>query len=308
MPSTDKNQLVTFGLITDTHVCDKPDQSATASAVFFSGGLAKIESFARAMKKAGVDFIAELGDFTDNPAAAASMSYEKRHDAAVAYIKAAEAKLSLYDGPRYHVFGNHDTDQVSKEEFAELAPSSGVDPVDGRYYYSWTVNGVHFIVLDASYKADGSAYSGVPDTPGAGYSWADSNVPDDELAWLEADLAANRLPTIVLAHQLLNPLAMIEIGFDTKHYVKQAAAIRAILEKSGQVLAVFMGHWHDGGLQVIKGINYVVLQANVAYGSDAAFHNQFATVEVRATDAKSFRINVVGNGMQENYTLNASIS
>ena len=65
----EETRIVSFGLITDTHVCDKADQSGTislnASPRYFTGGLVKLESFARAMNEAKVAFVAELGDFSE---------------------------------------------------------------------------------------------------------------------------------------------------------------------------------------------------------------------------------------------------
>jgi hypothetical protein len=96
----------------------------------------------------------------------------------------------------------------------------------------------------------------------------------------KTDLAANRLPTVVLTHQLLNPEEQVDKDFDPKHTVRNAAEVRTLLEKSGNVLAVFAGHYHDGGYQQVGGIHYVTLQANAAYGNDSSYHNQYATVEV----------------------------
>jgi len=85
-------KLVSFGLITDTHVCDKKDQASAitvnATARYFTGALTKIDAFAQAMNKTKVSFIAELGDFTDNPADA-SFDYDKRKVAAGAFVDAA---------------------------------------------------------------------------------------------------------------------------------------------------------------------------------------------------------------------------
>lgn len=44
---------------------------------------------------------------------------------------------------------------------------------------------------------------------------------------------------------------------------------------------MFAGHYHDGGYQQVNGIDHIAL-ANVAYGNDASYHNQYATVDVRA--------------------------
>jgi hypothetical protein len=305
--SAQPTRIVRFGLITDTHICDKADQSPAislnATPRYFTGGLPKIEAFALAMNKSGAAFVAELGDFTDNPADG-SLAYDRRKAAVLGYLDAAEARLALFKGPRYHVFGNHDTDQLSKEDVKAKAPDSGQSLPAGQYYFSFNQGGVHFVVLDAGYKADGSAYSGVPGSAGSGYAWSDANVPAAELAWLKADLAAARLPTIVLCHQLLNPEEQVDAAFDPAHAVKNAAELRSILEKSGLVVAVFAGHYHDGGYQAMNGIHYVTLQANAAYGNDLAYHNQYATVDVYQ-DGKKIQIALAGNAGQKSYVLSA---
>ena len=97
---------------------------------------------------------------------------------------------------------------------------------------------------------------------------------------------------------------VIEITvFDPAHTVKNAAEVRSVLEKSGQVLAVFAGHYHDGGYQQVNGIDYVALQANTAYGNDASYHNQYATIDVRA-DGKKHQLTIAGNGLQKSYVIN----
>jgi predicted phosphodiesterase len=303
----EEKKLIRFGIITDTHVCDKDDQSASisinATPRYYTGGPAKIEAFAKAMNKADASFIIELGDFTDNPKDT-SLTPEKRKTVTLTFVETAESKFNLFKGPKFHLFGNHDTDQMSKEDFSSKISNTGIKTEQGKYYFSWTNGGVHFIVLDAGYKSNGNAYSGIPGSAGAGYTWDDANIPKDEIKWLKDDLSANKLPTIVFTHQLLNPQDIIEPGFDTNHIIKNAAETRSILEGSGQVLAVFSGHYHDGGCQTVSGLNYVVLQANAAYGNDASYHNQYATVEIYK-DEKNYKIDVKGNGMQKNYILNA---
>jgi predicted phosphodiesterase len=45
--------------------------------------------------------------------------------------------------------------------------------------------------------------------------------------------------------------------------VRNAAAVRALLEESGKVLAVFQGHSHKNDYQQIAGIHYTTLVAMV---------------------------------------------
>lgn len=302
-----ETRLVRFGLITDTHVSDKRDQADTAtlnaSARYFSGGTAKIGEFAETMNASGAAFVAELGDFTDNPADA-KLAYPQRKAAVVDFVTRAEAELARFKGPRYHVFGNHDTDQMSKQEYLSHLANTGI--AADASYYGFEQGGVRFLVLDASFKANGESYSGVPGTAGAGYRWQDANVPTAELAWLQRELETSRLPVIVLTHQFLNPAEQLDPLFDPAHSVRNAAEVRSALEKSGKVLAVFSGHYHDGGYQSVKGIHYIGLQASAAYGKDTSYHNQYATVEVRREGAR-YQISVVGHGQQKSHVLERSL-
>ncbi|MCX7948980.1 MAG: metallophosphoesterase [Treponemataceae bacterium] len=305
------SRVVRFGVISDVHVCDKPDQSqvisVNASPRYFTGGLAKLEAFAEAMNKANAAFVVELGDFTDNPVDM-SLPYEKRKAAALGFLEGAEAKLALFKGPRYHVMGNHDTDQLSKEDVSTKIVNGGTGEIipKGKTYYSFDKGGIHFVVLDACYKADGNPYSGVPGSPGSGYSWSDANIPAVEVEWLKNDLASTKLPTIVFSHQLLCPLEQVDAAYDPAHSVKNAAEIRSILEKSGVVVAAFAGHYHDGGYMKVNGIHYVCLQANAAYGNDASYHNQYVLVDVYK-DGKDIQITIAGNGNQKSYVLASTL-
>lgn len=293
--------IARFGIITDTHVTDKADQSpvisVTAGNRYFTGGPAKIEAFANAMNAKKADFVIELGDFSDNPADS-SLSPEKRGAAALSFLKLAESKFSLFKGPRYHVFGNHDTDQLTKEQVQSVLANTGI--AAGKTWYSFDQGGVHYVVIDASYKTDGTSYAA------SNYTWDNTVIPAEEVEWLKADLAATKKPTIVFTHQMLNPQDQIEAGFDMNHVVKNAAEVRSVLEKSGVVACVFSGHYHDGGFQTVNGIAYAVLQASAAYGNDASYHNQYATVDVYAS-GKNVKVVVAGNGNQKNYVVNAAL-
>ena len=299
--SAQETGIARFGIITDTHVTDKADQSRSVSVTagnrYFTGGPAKIEAFANAMNESKANFVIELGDFSDNPADG-SLSPDKRSAAALSFLKNAEAKLSVFKGSRYHVFGNHDTDQLSKEQVQSVLSNTGVPT--GKTWYSFDNGGIHCVVIDASYKADGTSYAA------SNYTWDNTIVPADEIAWLKADLAATKKPTIVFTHQMLNPQDQIEPGFDMNHVIKNAGEVRSILEKSGVVVAVFSGHFHDGGYQTVNGITYTVLQASAAYGNDASYHNQYATVDVYA-DGKKVKVVVAGNGNQKNYVINTAL-
>jgi hypothetical protein len=77
--------------------------------------------------------------------------------------------------------------------------------------------------------------------------------------------------------------------------VRERAALRAVLERSGRVRAVFNGHLHRNHLDVINGIPYVTIQSLIenldadAPGRPAAAY-AIATLE----DART-TVRVLGN-------------
>jgi alkaline phosphatase len=143
----------------------------------------------------------------------------------------------------HYVFGNHCVGTLTKAEFQAHTGAAA------KSYYSFEEGGIHFIVLDGCFRSDGEPYQR------KNFDWTDANIPEAELKWLQQDLAAVKLPVIVLAHQRLDNA--------DKHSLRNAAEVRAALEQSGQVLAVFQGHSHQNAYQQIAGIHYCTLVAMV---------------------------------------------
>jgi len=111
------------------------------------------------------------------------------------------------------------------------------------------VGGYHFVVLDACFRSDGEPYGR------KNFNWTDSNIPAAEIEWLKGDLEKTTHKTIAFVHQRLDVEG---------HYgVKNAAEVRRVLEQSGNVLAVFQGHYHRNDLKEIGGIRYCTLVAMV---------------------------------------------
>ena len=78
--------------------------------------------------------------------------------------------------------------------------------------------------------------------------------------------------------------------------MKNAQQVRSILEKSGNVLAVFQGHLHSGGYRRIGGIDYYTLRAMVE--QPTAKNNAYAVITLDRSD----RITVKGFGRQGDVT------
>ena len=176
------------------------------------------------MNRVKPDFFIELGDFKDLTGG---------REETLACLDAIERTFAGFNGDRFHVLGNHDFDCLTLEDY--LAHVHNAGQAQTLPNYSFTRKGVTFIVLDACYDSQMRHYS-------RNNPWDDANVPPEELAWLEGELARAPGPVIVFCHQRIDPKAWAQ------HEVKNSAAVRAVLEKSGKVKAVFTGHEHFGGV------------------------------------------------------------
>ncbi|NIP26565.1 MAG: alkaline phosphatase, partial [Phycisphaerae bacterium] len=240
-----------FGIVTDSHYAD----SDTVGSRYYRHSLDKMNECVELMNEKKVNFLIELGDFKDqdNP------PIEQK---TITYLRTVEKVFQKFNGSTYHVLGNHDIDSISKDQFLINVENTKIDRE--KSYYSFDSNGVHFVILDANYKSDGTEYNH------GNFDWTDANIPPAEINWLRRDLAAARGPVIVFIHQLLDGTGSV--------YVNNAAAIRQILEKSSKVRAVFQGHHHEGNYSYIEGIHYYTLKAMVEGPGDE--NNSYAIVEI----------------------------
>jgi alkaline phosphatase len=71
------------------------------------------------------------------------------------------------------------------------------------------------------------------------------------------------------------------------HGVKNAPQVRRILEKAGNVVAVFQGHKHTGDYALLGGIHYCTLNAMVE--GPATTNNAYAVVTVEPSGAFTLR-------------------
>lgn len=158
-----------------------------------------------------------------------------------------------------HVAGNHDSVHLTDEHLLALWGNQE------RLYYSRDYQGFHLVVL-RSIEVRGKTV----------------HIPTAQLEWLETDLAATRLPTLVFVH---HPLADMDVTgnrwFERAPQiclVSNRSQVRAILKKSGKVRAVFNGHAHWNHLDIVDGIPFVTLQSLIenidddAPGRPAAAH------------------------------------
>lgn len=304
LPSTGKagesKPMVKAGIITDMHHTTKADTPTRK----YSASQSKMEVFISAMQEEKPAFVIEMGDFVDMLAKGTDPAKN---------LKEVEDLFCSY-GAQYHVLGNHEFDNLTRDFVLQSISNTGIP--QGQTYYSWDKDGVHFVVLDADYTPTEPHRAYDMNTPEDSFwTWKDTFVPAEELAWLKKDLAMTSLPTVIFTHQTLDRVD------DQDHNIKNASAVRKILEESGKVLAVFSGHDHQGGYANIKGIHYIVMNGNVGVndsrpweatsekeGFDTELDNQYGILEIYKEGTKKYRIKVAGYGRQASYDLTRTVS
>jgi len=183
----------------------------------------RLNVFVDRMNLQKVDFIIQLGDFC-RP---------------YAYNNGFMAVWNSFDGPQYHVLGNHDTDGGFARE-----QTVAYWKIPAKYY-AFEKSGFHFIVLDGNDKTDPLQ---------SGYA---RYIGEEQQQWLRRELANTPLPTIIFSHQSL----------EDKGGIANGEAIRKMLEDANQaagrkkVIACFSGHHHIDYSREINGIYYIQINS-----------------------------------------------
>jgi len=239
--AADATAPLRIGIFADLHAHDT--DSPGEKKVMTNYAL-RLGAFVEAMNAWPADLAIDLGDFVNGKfVVGADLGDPARIPGILA---AAEEVYARFAWPRYHVLGNHDVYDLSKEEF--LA-GTGAEWT----YGSFDAGAYHIVILDAQFAKN--------DQPLGHMSWVvQGKIPPAELDWLRADLAATTKPTLVCVHQQLNVVFDLLSGGPE---IANAADVRAILKESGKVIAVLQGHDHESALAEIDGIRYLTFQALV---------------------------------------------
>ena len=256
-----KKPKVRVGLVTDLHYADKPP----AGARHYRESPAKLAEAAKRFEQEKVDCLVALGDLIDS---ADSLDREKEQ------LRRIAREFAAFPGRRHYVLGNHCVSALTKPEFLEIVGQKAS-------FYSFDLNGVHFVVLDACFRGDGQPYGR------NNFQWTDSNIPAAEVEWLRADLKQTAYMAVVFVHQRLDvepPLG-----------IKNAPEVRKVLEESHKVLAVLQGHDHQGDYKEVEGIPFCTLKAMVEGSGEE--NNAYAILDVFPDDS----IHIGGFRKQKSY-------
>ena len=108
-PDASAAPVVRFGMVTDLHYADIDPDPAPVGVVgrrFYRESLRKLGEAVEVFNARKLDFAIELGDFKDNT---------NGREGTLAHLEAIEAGFAKFNGPRYHVAGNHDFDCLTPE-------------------------------------------------------------------------------------------------------------------------------------------------------------------------------------------------
>jgi predicted phosphodiesterase len=257
------DEITRFGLVTDLHYADKD----AAGTRHYRRSPAKLAEAAQRLTPHQPDFVVELGDFIDT---AETVELETE------FLRTIHKQFEQLPGDKHYVLGNHCVYGLTKGEFLKVVGRE-------RTYYAFDAKHCHCIVLDACYRDDEQSYGR------KNFDWTNSCIPSEELHWLQDDLARAHRPTVVFVHQRL------DVG--DSYGVKNAPAVREVLERSGKVLAVFQGHFHVNDYREINGVHYVTVHAMVEGASDE--DSAYAAVEVH----RQGRVRVTGFRKQNSYQI-----
>jgi len=265
--------LLQIGIVTDIHA---HDIDSPLEGKMMASYPERLGAFVSAMNAWPADLVIELGDFVNGWVV---LGIEPGDPYRIPQIlEEAEAIYAHFDGPSYHVIGNHDVYNLSKEEYLKRVNITST-------YYSFDAGAYHIVILDVQYDEGGNdlAYT---------YTGVRGFVPQTEMEWLQEDLTTTGRPTIVCVHQMLDT-EPTEAGWTL---IGNAVEVRALLAESGVVIAVFQGHDHANRYSLIDGIHYITFAALVDQGTPPAW----AYV---ALDSASRTITIKGEGGQVNREL-----
>ncbi len=184
--------------------------------------------------------------------------------------------LSRCQAKIYHVAGNHDLINLSEGDLLRFWGRQG------HLYYSFDHGDVHFVILQTHEQQDVSV-----------------RIDDEQLAWLEGDLASAARPTIVLMHHTASEqdISHNRWFYRAPHLCKivERRRLRRILEASGKVVAVFNGHLHWNHFDLCGGIPYITVQSLIEnLDEDAPGRPASAYAVCRLSD-KRLIVEVEGN-------------
>lgn len=244
----DRKPALKIGLVTDIHYADTPDRGARN----YRDSVPKLEEAVGQLHAHRIDFAVHGGDMIDALPDPTPES-ERR------FLKQINRVFTRIHSERHYVLGNHCVYSLTKPEFLETIGRP-------KSYYSFDKGLFHVVILDACYRQDGVDYGR------RNFDYRDTEVPAAQQDWLAEDLKRTNRKTVVFVHQRLD----LPVG--SEDAIHSSPQVRRVLEQSGKVIAVFMGHSHVNDYRAINDIHYCTLDAIV--GGVGKANNAYSVLEV----------------------------
>jgi len=193
-----------------------------------------LERFVRATNDLHPDLVVDLGDRIND--------LDRETD--LCLLGEVAARFRALRGPRVHLLGNHDQVNLSiADSEAALGVTLRSRTLDVRGWH------VVFWYPRSRVGADGLYTIG-----------------GDELAWLEANLAATELPSIIFTHVPFDGGSMVDNYYFENSPpgvagYQNAGLAREVVRRSNKVSMVMAGHVHWNALNVVDGVPYVTIQS-----------------------------------------------
>lgn len=249
-----------LAIISDIH-----HEVADVKPKMCSAGLPLLRDFAKFCSEQQVNGVIDLGDRIDD---------RDRERDCLRAREVAEVFRTIA-APRDHVMGNHDSYHLNRSEWESLLDAP-------LHSHSKDAGGVHLVFFSPDVNNERGKFP---------YSAA-----AEDLSWLESDLAATNLPSIVFTHVPFIAGKMVNhYYFENKEGRAEflnSSRLRHIVESSGKVLLVCSGHVHWNSLHTSNGVHYVTIQSlTESFTTHPAVAAAYAILEVNTEIA----VTVFGN-------------
>ncbi len=208
-----------FGIVADIHADLIPDK------------LSRLSKFISEAQQNHLEFIIQLGDFC----------FPKIQNRDFMNL------WNEFQGPKYHVLGNHDMDVSSKSQTRDFWHME-------QNFYTFETSHFTGIVLDANFLYQDGKFLDYDHANFYVNSAFRTFIHPDQIDWLKEKIMQINRPVIVFTHQsLCNPIWGI----------KNRLAVQKILEKHAQRIPIicFNGHDHIDYYRQINGVHYFELNS-----------------------------------------------
>ncbi len=241
-----------IGLISDLHI--GPDRSTEGMPLKLSEhSLPFINEFVDNLSKdPNYAFAIHLGDLIEDAG----------RDTDLQNFQIGVAALGQSSIPVHHVVGNHDVINLSTDEICSFLNLDSL-------FYSFDVGEFHFIIL----YSDTHTPIKYP-----------ASIPQNQVSWLQEDLAKTTKPTVVFTHFSLADQDLAGNPWFYRQpdncFLGNRTEVRRILSNSGNVVAVLNGHLHWNHIDQHDGIPYITIQSAVEKLDEGQISNSWGKIEL----------------------------